>query len=81
MRSSTILTTLEKQLNITKREKEIFHLIIGEFSSKEISNKLFLSKRTVETHRYNIIRKLKTVNLHQTLKNVNVNFVISKILQ
>lgn len=78
---ATVLAALEKQLHITKREKEIFHLIIGKFSSKEISRKLFLSKRTVETHLYNIIKKLKTVNLHQTLKNVNTHFVISRILQ
>jgi len=69
------LTALEEQLHITKREKEIFHLIINELSSKEISRKLFLSKRTVEKHRYNLIKKLKAVNLHQTLKNISANFI------
>ena len=42
---------------LTKREKEILQLVLQEFSSREIGEKLEISLRTVETHRKNIIKK------------------------
>tara|TARA_B110000003_G_C16512867_1_gene481922 strand:+ start:215 stop:820 length:606 start_codon:yes stop_codon:yes gene_type:complete len=47
---------------ITEREKEIIHLILKQKSSIEIAEELFISKRTVETHRNNIISKLNVKN-------------------
>jgi len=43
---------------LTKREREIVGLIAGGFSSKVIAEKLFISLKTVETHRSNIMQKL-----------------------
>lgn len=43
---------------LTKREREILQLIAGNLTSAEIAEKLFLSKRTVEHHRENILFKL-----------------------
>jgi DNA-binding NarL/FixJ family response regulator len=48
---------------LTKREKEIIHLIVQELSTIEIAQKLNISPGTVETHRYNIMRKLKVKNV------------------
>ena len=48
----------ERQLTI--REKQIVRLIEKELSNKEIADQLFISERTVETHRKNIFRKTKT---------------------
>jgi DNA-binding NarL/FixJ family response regulator len=48
---------------LTKREKQILLLILSELSNKQISEKLFISERTVETHRKNIFRKTDTHNL------------------
>ncbi len=45
---------------LTQRETEILSLIAREFSNKEIADKLFISERTVETHRKNIFTKTKT---------------------
>ncbi len=42
---------------LTAREVEILTLICTELSTKEIAEKLFLSPRTVETHRKNILQK------------------------
>ncbi|ULQ57554.1 response regulator transcription factor [Flavihumibacter rivuli] len=42
---------------ITNREMEIIRLIEKEKSNKEIADQLFISERTVETHRKNIFRK------------------------
>ncbi|MFC4263726.1 response regulator [Ferruginibacter yonginensis] len=50
-----------KQL-ITRREKEILKLITEEHTNSEIAGKLFLSLRTVENHRNNLLQKLNVKN-------------------
>jgi len=50
------------QFRLTLREKEILQLIVAEYSNPEIADKLFLSLRTVEAHRYNLLQKLKVKN-------------------
>ncbi|HRY32044.1 MAG TPA: response regulator transcription factor [Bacteroidales bacterium] len=42
---------------LTKREVEILSLIAREYSTRQIAEKLFISERTVETHRKNILSK------------------------
>ena len=46
-------------INLTERELVILKLIALEYSGKEISEKLFISTNTVETHRKNLLKKLK----------------------
>lgn len=67
--SEEVLKELEKYsdqrkntdtINITNREKEIILLIEKEYSNKQIAESLFISERTVETHRKNIFRKTNT---------------------
>jgi two-component system, NarL family, response regulator NreC len=48
---------------LSPRENEILKLISGGYGTKEIANYFCLSKRTVEKHRYNIMKKL---NIHRT---------------
>lgn len=47
---------------ITQREKEVLRLIASECSNQEIAERLFISLRTVETHRYNLMQKLDVKN-------------------
>ena len=47
---------------LSRREKEILSLIIQEHTTQEISDALFISFGTVETHRRNIINKLGVRN-------------------
>ncbi|MEM9674500.1 MAG: response regulator transcription factor [Bacteroidota bacterium] len=47
---------------LTKREREILQLIAEEFTNQEIAEKLFISPRTVDTHRRNLILKLNVKN-------------------
>lgn len=49
-----------EETHLTDREREIIKLIEKEFSNKQIADTLFISERTVETHRKNIFRKTKT---------------------
>ena len=53
---------------LTGRELEIIILIALEHSGKEISEKLFISTNTVETHRKNIMKKLKAKNTISLVK-------------
>lgn len=52
----------EPSVKITKREQEILNQIALGNTSSEIAEKLFLSVRTVESHRYNIMQKLSIKN-------------------
>jgi len=46
------------EVELTSREKEVLQLICEEFTTQEIADKLFLSNRTVEGHRNNMLTKL-----------------------
>lgn len=48
--------------DLTKREIEILRLIAEEYTNQEIADKLFISPRTVDTHRRNLILKLDAKN-------------------
>lgn len=47
---------------LTSREKEILDLIIKEYTTEEIAGKIFISVKTVESHRSNLIQKLGVKN-------------------
>jgi len=47
---------------LTRREKEILIMIVQELSNQEIAEKLFISLRTVENHRFNLQQKLNVKN-------------------
>ena len=49
--------------DLTSREVEILTLIAEGFSNKEIGDKLFISHRTVDTHRTNLMKKLEINNI------------------
>jgi DNA-binding NarL/FixJ family response regulator len=53
------------QKELTMKEIEIVKLIANGMTSKEIGVKLFLSPRTIEKHRYNILKKLSLPNAAQ----------------
>lgn len=48
--------------NITNRELEILQLIVEGLTSQEIAKKLYISPRTVDTHRANLMQKLEINN-------------------
>lgn len=50
------------QSPLTKREKEIIRLISDGLTNNEIADKLYLSPRTIETHRKNLLQKLQVKN-------------------
>jgi len=58
----------QEKIQLTTREKEILQLIIQEYSSQEIAEKLHISKRTVDTHRINIMEKTNSRTLVGLIK-------------
>jgi two-component system response regulator NreC len=54
----TEATALDPYDTLTTREREVLHLVAQGTTSTEIAAKLYLSRRTVETHRANLMRKL-----------------------
>ncbi len=48
---------------ITPREKDVLELICHQHTSQEIADKLFISKRTVEVHRKNLLEKANVKNI------------------
>jgi DNA-binding NarL/FixJ family response regulator len=48
--------------SLTRREREIIELIVYENTTHEIAEKLFISEKTVETHRKNLLQKLNARN-------------------
>ena len=56
----TFVTSSQK--TITSREKEVLNLLSYEYSTKEIAKKLFISNYTVNTHRKNLMTKMRVKN-------------------
>jgi LuxR family transcriptional regulator of spore coat protein len=49
---------MEKKSFLTIREKEIFELLVQNFDTEEIADKLKISSKTVRNHISNVIQKL-----------------------
>ena len=47
----------EQLQQLSAREKEVLGLIVKEFTSEEIAEKLFISKKTVDNHRQHLLEK------------------------
>jgi DNA-binding NarL/FixJ family response regulator len=56
---------LGQNIELSRREQEVLELIAEGHSNKEIGEKLFISSRTVDGHRTNLLQKF---NVHNTAK-------------
>ncbi|WP_166333244.1 response regulator [Sphingobacterium chungjuense] len=65
------------QVDISERESEILQLIGEGYTNMEIADKLFISKRTVEGHRQNLIDKMGVKNSAALIKIAVKNKLIS----
>lgn len=53
----------ELEIVLSNREKEVLHFVAKEFTNQEIAAKINTSLRTVETHKRNLIKKLRVKNV------------------
>ncbi|MFN3557065.1 MAG: response regulator [Bacteroidales bacterium] len=67
----------QKMPSISDREKEIIFLLSEGFCFKEIAEKLFISPRTVENHKNNLLQKLELKNTIQLVKFAIAHKIIS----
>ena len=62
---------------VTKREREIIHLMAEGFSTKEVAKTLHISFHTVESHRKNLLIKMKAKNMvhlvAMAIRSLNIN--------
>jgi len=59
---------IERDIRLTRREKDILKLICEELNTSEIAKKLFISVHTVETHRKNLLLKTGAKNVAGLVK-------------
>lgn len=57
-----------EEAKLTEREIEVLKLVSDEFSNAQIAERLFISERTVETHRKNMLRKTNNKSIVGLLK-------------
>lgn len=56
---------------LSARETEILNLIAKGHTTKEIASQLYISTRTVETHRVNMMKKLSVKNVAELIKKAS----------
>lgn len=60
--------TNNKELSkLTDRETEVLKCVSGSLTNKEIASKLYVCVKTIESHKHNIIKKLKLKNTNELL--------------
>ncbi len=62
--------SLKEDVNLTKREKEVVKLVSDGLTSIEIANQLYVSPRTIDTHRANLMKKLDVKNSVELINKV-----------
>lgn len=65
---SNNLTSINPNIHLTRREKEVLNETLQAQSIKEIANKLCVSEKTVEYHRTNIFAKFQVSNVQALIK-------------
>lgn len=66
--ADSVSNETEETPRLTRREKEIVRLIADGHTINQIAETLFISPRTVETHRKNVMKKLKVTNAASLIK-------------
>ncbi len=62
---------------LTRREQEILECIANEFTNKEIADKLFISTKTVESHRKNLLQKFAVRNTAGLIKEAFIKGLLN----
>jgi len=68
----------KEPVSLSKREQEVLTLLAKELSNEEIAERLFISERTVESHRRNIFIKTNTKSVIGLIKYAIKNKLIQE---
>ncbi|MEL6670760.1 MAG: response regulator transcription factor [Bacteroidota bacterium] len=70
--------TPQEEIHLTRREKQVLKMIVKGMTNKEIADQLEKSVRTIETHRFNLMKKLRVKNLAElSLKVKDMGYLLS----
>lgn len=64
--------------SLTPRQKEILRLVAQGLTNREIAEHLEISVRTVEVHRFNLMRRLRVRNVAQLLRQALAQRLLPK---
>lgn len=76
-RSGQSIRNVSKMADLTKREKEVLSLVANGKSNTEVANELFISTKTVDTHKTHILEKLGLKNTAELVKYAIKNKLIT----
>lgn len=62
------MKAIRNKVVLTERERDILQLIVQEQTTREIAEQLYLSEKTIESHRANIMQKLDVKNIAGMVK-------------
>jgi DNA-binding NarL/FixJ family response regulator len=71
-------TLRDKEEFFSKREKEVMELLAKGLSTKEIAKKLFITEKTVESHRKNLVEKAEVRNTVELIAYASMRGLINK---
>lgn len=71
-------TLLSTEEFFSRREKEVLQLLASGHSTKSISEKLFITEKTVESHRKNLVQKAKVKNTVELIAYASLRGIIKK---
>ncbi|MFM8551994.1 MAG: response regulator transcription factor [Nitrospiraceae bacterium] len=63
---------------LTPRQKQILRLVAQGLTNREVAQRLGISVRTVEVHRFNLMRRLKVRNVAQLLRQALIQGLLPK---
>lgn len=67
----------QNDFDLTNKELQVLELVLSGLTNKEISEKLQKSKRTIETHRFNLMKKMQVKNLLDLAKKAQEHNLIN----
>lgn len=60
--------TIDNEISLTQREKQVLSAVQDGFSTKEIASKMHLSEKTIESYRSNLFQKFDARNVAELVK-------------
>jgi DNA-binding NarL/FixJ family response regulator len=67
--------------HITRRQQEVLTYIAEGLNNREIADQLNISSRTVEVHRFNLMRRLQVTNVAQLIRQGLLMGLLTKLFR
>jgi DNA-binding NarL/FixJ family response regulator len=67
--------------HITRRQQEVLTYIADGLNNREIADQLHISSRTVEVHRFNLMRRLQVTNVAQLIRQGLLMGLLTKLFR